>query len=44
MESYDERDEALIVCTNEFEKSRGDQDAAFQRCTDFRQLYFAYEK
>jgi uncharacterized phage-like protein YoqJ len=36
---YDEREEALIVCTNEFEKCRGNQDAAFQRCVDFRELY-----
>lgn len=38
---YDERDYALIVCTNEYEKSRGDQDAAFQRCDEFRKLYLS---
>ena len=36
---YDEHDEAIIVCTNEFEKCRGNQDAAFQRCVAFRELY-----
>lgn len=38
---YDEDEGALIVCTNEFEKGRGDQNAAFQRCVAFRELYFA---
>ena len=37
---YDEGDESLIVCTNEFEKSRGDQSAAFLLCTQLRELYF----
>ena len=39
---YDETENAIIVCTNEYEKSRGDQDAAFQRCADLRDLYVAY--
>jgi hypothetical protein len=33
---YDESEASLIVCTNEYEKSRGDQDAAFARCAAFR--------
>jgi hypothetical protein len=36
---YDEDEESLIVCTNEFEKGGGDQSAAFQRCVTFRDLY-----
>jgi hypothetical protein len=36
---YDEDEEALIVCTNEFEKGGGDQSAAFLRCATFRELY-----
>ena len=37
---YDQGDESLILCTNEFEKSRGDQSAAFQLCALYRDLYF----
>ncbi len=37
---YDEGSESLIVCTNDFEKSRGDQSAAFLLCTQYRDLYF----
>jgi len=37
---YDAGERSLIVCTNEFEKSRGDQSAAFHLCTRFRDLYF----
>lgn len=37
---YDESSESLIVCTNDFEKSRGDQSAAFLLCTQYRDLYF----
>jgi hypothetical protein len=36
---YDDTENA----TEEHEKSRGDQDAAFQRCADLRDLYVAYE-
>lgn len=36
---YDEDEESLIICTNEFEKGGGDQSAAFQRCVTFRELY-----
>ena len=36
---YDEFDATLIICTNEYEKGRGNQDAAFQRCATFRDLY-----
>jgi hypothetical protein len=36
---YEEGSENLIICTNEFEKSGGDQDAAFARCACFRDLY-----
>lgn len=37
---YDKGNESLIICTNEFEKSRGDQSAAFHLCTLYRNLYF----
>jgi hypothetical protein len=37
---YDDDDDALIICTNEYEKSKGSQESAFQRCADFRDLYF----
>jgi len=37
---YDEEDDALIVCTNDYEKSRGDQSAAFRRCAALRSYYF----
>lgn len=36
---YDRRNEYLIVCTNTFEKGKGDQDAAFARCAELRRLY-----
>jgi hypothetical protein len=36
---YDEHEEALIVCTNPFEKGVGDQSVAFQRCANLRDLY-----
>lgn len=36
---YDEAEDSLIVCTNEFEKGGGDQSAAFKRCVDLRDLY-----
>ena len=29
---YDERKEKIIVCTNHYQKSQGDQEAAFERC------------
>lgn len=38
---YDEQDDALIICTNEYEKGRGSQDAAFKRSAELRGLYFA---
>lgn len=41
---YDDREEAIIVCTNEFEKGRGDQSAAFQRCASLRDLYLGQRK
>lgn len=31
--------EALIICTNEFEKGGGNQDAAFKRCAELRDFY-----
>ena len=37
---YDKSSESLIVCTNEFEKSRGDQSDAFLLSTQLRELYF----
>lgn len=36
---YDETEESVIVCTNEFEKSRGNQSAAFERCVILRDFY-----
>ena len=36
---YDEADETLIICTNKYEKGRGEQDAAFERCATLRDLY-----
>jgi len=39
---YDDSERALIVCTNEYEKSRGDQDAAFARCATLRNLYLKH--
>jgi hypothetical protein len=40
---YDEEAEAMIICTNEFEKGRGnDQDAAFARCAALRDVYLKY--
>jgi hypothetical protein len=32
---------AIIVCTNDYEKSRGSQSAAFKLCGELRTLYFA---
>jgi hypothetical protein len=40
---YDERGESLIVCTNEYQKSQGDQDAAFQKCAALRNIYLRYK-
>jgi len=39
---YDDEERALIVCTNEYEKSKGDQDAAFARCAALRELYLKH--
>jgi hypothetical protein len=39
---YDDGADALIVCTNAFEKSRGSQDAAFARCAAYRDLYLKH--
>lgn len=36
---YEEGSESLIICTNDYEKGNRDQDAAFQRCADLRDLY-----
>mgnify|MGYP001581636057 CR=1 len=36
---YDDRTEALIICTNEYEKGGGNQDAAFARCAQLKQVY-----
>ena len=36
---YEDGSDNLIICTNEFEKSGGDQDAAFARCACVRDLY-----
>lgn len=36
---YDERREHCIVCTNDYEKGRGQQDAAFGRCAELKALY-----
>jgi len=36
---YDERRDRCIVCTNDYEKGRGDQDAAFRRCAELKGLY-----
>ncbi len=35
---YDDAEESLIICTNEYEK-KGDQDAAFARCAALREIY-----
>ena len=32
-------EDSLIICTHEYEKGGGDQDAAFKRCAAFRDLY-----
>ncbi len=34
---------SLIICTNEFEKGGGDQDAAFKRCANLRDLYWKHK-
>ncbi len=37
---YSDRDEAaVVVCTNDFWKGKGSQDAAFARCAKLKQLY-----
>ncbi len=36
---YSEREQAVIVCTNEFWKGKGSQDAAFARCAKLKQIY-----
>lgn len=36
---YDESGPSLIVCSNEHEKGRGNQDAAFARCAALCELY-----
>jgi hypothetical protein len=36
---YDEENESIIICTNEYEKGSGSQDSAFARCAAFRELY-----
>lgn len=37
---YSERDDAaVVVCTNEYWKGKGSQDAAFARCAKLKQLY-----
>lgn len=36
---YAEDSDALIICTNPYEKGRGDQDAAFARCAEFKRLF-----
>src|SRR5437764_1201664 len=41
---YDDTERALIICTNEYEKGVGDQDAAFRLCSELRKLYFQETK
>src|SRR6267142_261697 len=41
---YDEGHEKIIVCTNHYQKSQGDQGAAFERCVGLRKLYFEHFK
>jgi len=36
---YEEGSQSLIICTHEYEKGRGDQDASFARCAAFKDLY-----
>lgn len=36
---YEEGTDNLIICTNEYDKGGGDQDAAFKKCADLRDLY-----
>ena len=37
---YSERDDAaVVVCTNDYWKGKGSQDAAFARCAKLKQLY-----
>jgi len=36
---YDHLDDSLIICTNEYNKGKGDQDNAFSKCGSFKELY-----
>jgi mRNA-degrading endonuclease RelE of RelBE toxin-antitoxin system len=36
---YDTIDESIVICTNAFDKGKGDQNAAFERCGKFKTLY-----
>lgn len=36
---YEKGTDSLIICTNDFDKGDGDQDAAFKRCADLRDFY-----
>lgn len=36
---YDETERNLIICTNDYWKNKGNQNAAFAACTKLKQLY-----
>lgn len=36
-------EDSLIICTHDYEKGVGDQDAAFDRCATLRDLYRKYK-
>jgi hypothetical protein len=42
---YSEReDAAVVVCTNDYWKEKGSQDAAFARCAKLKQIYESHDE